>query len=290
MLVQKRSTLKLTDRIFIVHLLFLYPDKETPNQVLCSPARPRLRPGNVLLIHSSLRALGWVCGGAPAVISALLDAPGPTGTLVMPTHSTQLTDPAGWTSPPVPNSWWQIIREQALPYNPAITPTRGMGAIAEAFRSWPGVMRSAHPLFSFSAYGTRASEVLSEHSTMSFGLGEQSPLARLYDLDASVLLLGVGFEKNTSLHLSEYRATFPEKKFTTEGAPVLLDQRRVWITMQELEFDSSDFVSLGQDFLAKGLVKSARVANADAYLMKARRLVDFGVSWLNAHRDIKQAI
>ena len=151
-------------------------------------------------------------------------------------------------------------------------------------------MRSAHPLFSFSAYGTRASEVLSEHSTMSFGLGEQSPLARLYDLDASVLLLGVGFEKNTSLHLSEYRATFPEKKFTTEGAPVLLDQRRVWITMQELEFDSSDFVSLGQDFLAKALVKSARVANADAYLMKARRLVDFGVSWLNAHRDIKQAI
>jgi aminoglycoside 3-N-acetyltransferase len=124
---------------------------------------------------------------------------------------------------------------------------------------------------------------------MSFGLGEQSPLARLYDLDASVLLLGVGFEKNTSLHLSEYRATYPEKKFTTEGAPVLLDQRRVWITMQELEFDSSDFVALGQDFLAKGLVKSARVANADAYLMKARRLVDFGVSWLNEHRDIKRA-
>jgi len=137
MLVQKRSTLKLTDRIFIVHLLFLYPDKETPNQVLCSPARPRLRPGNVLLIHSSLRALGWVCGGAPAVISALLDAPGPTGTLVMPTHSTQLTDPAGWTSPPVPNSWWQIIREQALPYNPAITPTRGMGQSQKLFGRGP---------------------------------------------------------------------------------------------------------------------------------------------------------
>lgn len=124
-----------------------------------------VRPGNVLLIHSSLRALGWVCGGAPAVISALLDALGPTGTLVMPTHSTQLTDPAGWTSPPVPNSWRQIIREQALPYNPAITPPRGMGAIAEAFRSWPGVMRSAHPLFSFSAYGTRASD----RATLRFG-------------------------------------------------------------------------------------------------------------------------
>jgi aminoglycoside 3-N-acetyltransferase len=54
--------------------------------------------------------------------------------------------------------------------------------------------------------------------------------------------------------------------------------------MQELEFDSSDFVALGQDFLAKGFVKAARVANADAYLMKARELIDFGVSWLNEHR------
>jgi aminoglycoside N3'-acetyltransferase len=57
--------------------------------------------------------------------------------------------------------------------------------------------------------------------------------------------------------------------------------------MQELEFDSTDFVALGQDFIAKGLVKTARVANADAYLMKARELVDFGVSWLNETRGAK---
>src|SRR5215469_7684729 len=244
-------------------------------------------PGNVLLIHSSLSTLGWVCGGAPAVINALLETVGPTGTIVMPSHSTQLTDPASWNSPPVPDSWWQIIREQALPYNPAITPTRRMGAIAEAFRSWPGVMRSAHPLFSFSAHGPRAEEIVSWHSVKDFGLGEQSPLARLYDLDASILLLGVGFDKNTSLHLSEFRSTCPGKKFTTEGAPVLFEGRRAWITMQELEFDSSDFVALGQDFLAKGFVKAARVANADAYLMKARELIDFGVSWLNEHRRHK---
>lgn len=243
-----------------------------------------VRPGSILLIHSSLSALGWVCGDAPAVICALLNALGPTGTLVMPTHSTQLTDPASWTSPPVPDSWWETIREASLPYDPAITPTRGMGAIAEAFRSWPRVVRSAHPLFSFSARGSRAPEIVSEHSTKSFGLGEQSPLARLYDLEASILLLGVGFDKNTSLHLSEYRSAYPGKNLITEGAPVLLDGRRVWITMQELDFDTSDFAVLGHDFVVKGFVNSARVANADAYLMKARELVDFGVSWLNEAR------
>ncbi|MBV9874737.1 MAG: AAC(3) family N-acetyltransferase [Verrucomicrobia bacterium] len=259
----------------------------TPRSIIEDLVSLGIRPGDVLLIHSSLSALGWVCGGAPAVISALLDTLGPTGTLVMPSHSAQLTDPASWTSPPVPDSWWQIIREQTLPYDPAITPTRGMGAIAEAFRSWPGVVRSAHPLFSFSAHGPKALEIVSDHSIKDFGLGERSPLARLYDLDASILLLGVGFDKNTSLHLSEYRSTYPGKKLTTEGAPVLLDRRRVWITMQELEFDTTDFAALGQDLIAKGFGKRARVANADAYLMKARELVDFGVSWLNKTRGVK---
>jgi len=74
---------------------------------------------------------------------------------------------------------------------------------------------------------------------------------------------------------------------TTEGAPVLVDGRRVFITMQELEFDTSDFVALGQEFIAKGFVKSARVANGDVSLMKARELVDFGVSWLNKTRGVK---
>jgi aminoglycoside 3-N-acetyltransferase len=144
-----------------------------------------------------------VAGGAHAVVLALQEVVGPAGTVVMPTHS-YLTDPATWHDPPVSEAWWPVIRQHLPAFDPALTPTRGMGAIVECFRHTSGVRRSAHPSVSFAAFGPHAQMVLADHS-LDDDLGEGSPLARVYDLDGQVLLLGVGHDNNTSLHLAEYR-------------------------------------------------------------------------------------
>jgi aminoglycoside 3-N-acetyltransferase len=80
-------------------------------------------PGETALVHSSLSAIGWVAGGAPTVVDALLGAVTAAGTFAVATHSTQLSDPTHWENPPVPDDWAETIREEAAPYRPDVTPT-----------------------------------------------------------------------------------------------------------------------------------------------------------------------
>ena len=163
-------------------------DRQTPpNDLDTAPREPVTRPslasdlralglveGATVIVHTSMARLGPVTGGAQAVISALLDTLGERGTLVMPAHSGQLSDPAHWRAPPAPEAWWDTIRQEMPAYDPALTPTRNMGAVAESFRTYPGVRRSAHPQVSFAARGPLAERIVGEHSLQS-KFGEDSP-------------------------------------------------------------------------------------------------------------------
>ena len=112
--------------------------------------------GGVLIAHLSLSALGWTAGGALALLDALGDALGPEGTLVLPAFSSDLSEPSRWQAPPVPEAWWETIRAELPAFDPARTPTRGLGRAPELFRTLPGVQRSTHPTSSFAARGPLA--------------------------------------------------------------------------------------------------------------------------------------
>ncbi|MFJ4833961.1 aminoglycoside N(3)-acetyltransferase [Streptomyces sp. NPDC088747] len=235
-----------------------------------------VRPGETLLAHSSLSSLGWVCGGAVAVVRGILDALGPDGTLAVPTQSGDLSDPALWGNPPVPEEWWSAIRATMPPYDPLVTPSRGVGVIPETVRTWPGALRSAHPQTSFAALGPRAAEITGDHAT-DCRLGERSPLARLERLGARVLLLGAGYDTCTAFHLAEYRIPSP---LVTEGRPA----RGGWKEVTEVSITSERFDELGSDFERDRPVVRGRVGAADTRLFPLADAVAYAEPWLALHR------
>ena len=259
-------------------------DPATPSRLARDLRKLGLKRGMTVIVHTSLSKLGWVPGGPQGVIVALLDVLGESGTLVMPTHTGHLTDPAGWVAPPVPKAWWRSIRKEMPAYDPALTPTRLMGTVAETFRKHPAAERSAHPHVSFTAVGPRARQIVNEHPLGSM-FGERSPLARLYEIDAHVLLAGVSHANNTSIHLGETRAEFPTKMRVREGAPMLVDGKRRWVTFEELRPVDDDFAELGEDFALAGRERRAALGWGEGRFMGVRELVDFAQSWLSTHRQ-----
>ncbi len=244
-----------------------------------------LQSGQTVLVHASLSALGWVCGGSAAVIDALQQVVGSNGTIVMPSHSPDNSEPSNWINPAVPEAWYEHIRSHRPPYRPDITPTRGIGVIPECFRNYPEVRRSAHPQLSFTAWGNDADFVTDDHELVN-ALGETSPLARVYDLDGDVLFLGTDYDTNTSLHLAEYRADI-ENGTEQQGAAVLENGERTWVEWEELAMSDRDFPECGAAFERErpGVVDRGRVGVADAKLFPQRAVVDFGVEWLEEHRE-----
>jgi aminoglycoside 3-N-acetyltransferase len=265
------------------------PEARSPEPVTVDGMAADLRdlgvePGDTLLVHCSLSRLGWVCGGPPAVVDALQRVLTDDGTLVMPTHTPGHSEPSDWENPPVPESWYEPIRESMPPFRPEVTPTRGMGTVAECFRSCPGVHRSDHPQLSFAAWGAGVRDVTEDHP-LTPRLGVGSPLERVYDRDGSVLFLGTDHGTNTSLHLSEDRADLGLEP-GTYGCPMLVDGEREWVTFEDRPIDSDDFPECGAAFEREhpDAFTTGTVGFGDAELIAQRPLVDFGVEWLEANR------
>ena len=154
-----------------------------------------LETDDAVIVHSSLSSIGWVEGGADAVVDALLAVVGDEGTIAMPTFTFG-----------------------SVPFDRARTPSR-TGAITEALRTHPEAERSPHPTHSVVVVGPDAAAVTADHDYLET-FGTESPLYRLINRGAKILLIGVDNRRNSSIHLAEQLAKVPHKQRTRE-APIL---------------------------------------------------------------------
>ena len=238
--------------------------------------------GAVLLVHCSLRSIGWVEGGAATLLDALLKVLGLEGTLLVPTQSASksttsgayLDGVAGLSGPQL-----ERYRAEVPGFDPATTPSEGMGALAEAVRTHPRAARSGHPTASFAAIGRRAVEATGYHP-YSCLLGEQSPLGWMRLVGARVLLLGVGYDKCTAFHLGEHSSVATDRSYRFKIGD---DWRDVHGARQ---YDDADFAELGADFEIrhKEEIVFGTVGAATCRLFPLTLAADFAARWLPATR------
>lgn len=234
-----------------------------------------IQKGDQVMVHSSLRSMGWIAGGAQAVVEALMETVTASGTLVMPSQSADNSDPVYWMEPPIPENWHEELRESLPAYDPHLTPLRGMGKIAECFHRHPSTIRSLHPAHSFMAWGNNANEWMRTHP-LEDSFGEGSPLEKMMNSELKILLIGVGFDTCTALHYAEFAQD--NRTTSMQGAAIMQNGARVWQRYNCVGMDSDRFPAIAADY--PGEIRTGSLGQAQAKVSAMRPLVEFGIDWL----------
>jgi aminoglycoside 3-N-acetyltransferase len=218
-----------------------------------------LRPGDTVLVHSSMRKLGRVDGGADTVLGALLDVLRSSGNLVLPTFN---------YGRPLPSPW----------YDPAVTPAR-TGIIPEVGRHLPGAVRSLSPTHSVAVIGPRSLSITGDHlGFRTFGPG--SPIDRVARDGGKVLLVGVDQTTNSAIHVAEEYAGIPKASWYPELPWVrvrmpdgtLVDHRLDDSASCSGAFNAVEGELRRHDEIADGRIRACRIQLIDAASVVARAI------------------
>lgn len=219
--------------------------------------------GSVVEVHASLSSFGYIPGGAQTVVDALIKAVGYDGTIVMPAQAWGNSEPSRWQHPPIEPDLFKPLRQQHPAFDPRSSTFDGMGQIANNLRLRQGTMISNHPTCAFMAYGKHA-KWITQSQQIHFPLAMNSPLGKLLDLRADILLLGVGYDNCTALHLAEAQTGVRPIQIT--GSAVDSGQGRQWRKYLDYDYDSDEFTRIGKRLEEYSLVRKLKIQDAECRL------------------------
>ena len=239
-----------------------------------------LKGDETILIHSSMKAIGAVDGGADTVLDAWMEY-FKDGLLLLPTHT------------------WKTVNADNPVYNPYTTPSC-VGLLTNMFMKRDGVIRSLHPTHSMSGYGKNAADYLAGEEYNNTPCTPGGCYDRLKEVGGKVLLVGVGHERNTYIHSVEEVLNVPnrlsdmpmelvielqeESNNSGKLPPYNRDEgwkkhtdnklcRKVYVRKHynaQQPHISEDFVKLNQIFLDSGVVRKVKFGDADSLLCDAK--------------------
>jgi aminoglycoside 3-N-acetyltransferase len=247
-----------------------------------------VRPGDTIMLHASVRAVGRIAGGPDQIHLALKDALTPAGTLMMYASCPDGYDEVGRGNLTAAEE--RELLEKLPPFDARTArAARDNGALVEFFRTWPDTVVNAH-VARFAAWGAQAAH-LTAGTPWSYAFGRGSALERFVDLDGRILLLGCDHDNVTFLHYAEHVVDIPGKRVARFKVPVDDGGRRVWRDMEEFDTSSSGahaswpdrfFARIVDAFLERTGNRGRRVGDAQSFLIEARPLLDDALDAMKA--------
>ena len=219
-----------------------------------------VEPGGMLVVHCAFSQVAPVENGPRGLITALRTALGPKGTLVMPSMSD----------------------DDEQPFDPLQTSCLGMGIVAHTFWQLPGVLRSDSQ-HAFAAVGPQADLITAPHP-LDFPHGLDSPVGRVFELDGQVLLLGVGHDANTTIHLGEALGgvRYRIKKQTA----LIQDGKIVQVEYGEIDHCCQNFHLVDEWLTKAGKQRQGTVGQATARLMRSQDVIQVVTEQLQQNKTI----
>lgn len=240
-------------------------------------------PGDVVMVHASVRAVGEVAGGPDQIHLALKDALGLDGTMLMYAGCPEYYDEIGRGN---------LSREQEAEIFDKLPPfdaetarsDRSNGTLVEFLRTYPGSRVNDH-VARFVVWGRQGAYLLSRQP-WNYAFGRESALDRFVQLDGKILLLGCDHDTVTFLHYAEHIADIADKRVARFKVPVHEGGARVWRDMEEFNtagdgvhanWPDRFFARITDAYLAASHNGGGRVGHAQSYLIGARGLLDFAL-------------
>jgi aminoglycoside 3-N-acetyltransferase len=238
----------------------------------------RILPGDALIVHASMRAVGKVEDGTDAVIDALLEVVGTEGTVMAPAFNRENYGPDTWVESMVSPSLQAAIGVGEFDAEGICL--QQVGILARRLAARPEALRSNHPTLSFAAVGRNA-VFLTDNAPFHYPLGTNSPLARLYQLNGAILLLGVDHTVNTALHTAEVWANAPYARRTAR----IRTGEATWAQMEGSPECSAGFGKIEPVLRQARILRTGTVGQASAQYMRIQPVISMARVMLEGRGD-----
>lgn len=239
-----------------------------------------IRKGMTLLVHADMKRIGHIVGQEQALIEALMDTVGYEGTIVMPTFTPYLADPA-CQKHRVQRRYWTKERNGAYAFDRKLHMPTAKNTLAIQFLRNEGVARSYHPLYSFAAWGKYARLICDKHP-LHFGLNADSPLGKLFDFNGYIVLLGSGYKACTMFQLARYRSQrFPVR---ITSAPIQNGTQTEWKKMLDIPHSAYGAEEIGAMLEEKKVVRTAFIGMGSCRFFSCREAVNVASLYFNSEK------